>query len=358
MNNELYKHLVNKVESGVISQITENNSLSLKLEHKFNLLSAEYDNKYNSLYIKLEDKINSLNIKVDDKTCIDLNNDNIINDNNENLNVKINSKRTTDVSLKDINSNYDYKNDILITTLKDEIKFLRNELRSKDKIIELIVKELPVGYKRSVSSNEGNDYKTSSKRGAVNNNNNKNNNTLPLHNKFTPLVSHNDDDDVNEVQAGSRAIPTASKTKKNKGNKTQDDVIHGTVHGKRKEKNSEMNAKSKSNKRTINFIGGSLLKGVNPYNLKHTVKKSDKLYVQSYRGARTSAMKHHAKASQEYSSNIYLVHAGTNDLKLQKTPGEIADDILEIGSLLKNDDNQVFISSILTRRDNLKEKGK
>ena len=34
-------------------------------------------------------------------------------------------------------------NDILITTLKSEIEFLRNEILSKDKIIEMIIKEKP-----------------------------------------------------------------------------------------------------------------------------------------------------------------------------------------------------------------------
>ena len=141
-------------------------------------------------------------------------------------------------------------------------------------------------------------------------------------------------------------------------NKVNDDVINDTEHDKRKGNNSERNTKSKHSKRTISFIGDSLLKDIKPYNLKHKIKKADKLYVQSYRGARTSAMKHHAKASEDFSSDIYLGHAGTNDLKLEKTPDEIANDLLEIGLQLKKGDNKVFISGILTRRDNYNEKGK
>ena len=336
MNDELYKHLVNKVESGVISHITENKSLSLNLEHKFNLLSAEFDNKCNSLCIKLEDKINSLNLKVND---IDLNNNKIINDNDENLNAKINSKLTTDDSSHDINSNYDYKNDVLITTLKDEIKFLRNELRSKDKIIELIVKELPVGYK-SVSPNESNeyDYKTSNKKTKVKSSNNTNN-TLALNNRFTPLVCDNENDDVSEVRSDTRA------------------TIHTAA--KKPPKQQKSNEKKSNLKRqVINFIGDSILKDMNPYNLKHKIKKTDKLYIQSYRGARTSSMKYHAKASQQFQSDIYVLHCGTNDLKLEKSAEDIATDILEIGDDLKSEGNMVFISSILTRRDDLDEKGK
>ena len=38
----------------------------------------------------------------------------------------------------------DVNNDSLITSLKSEIDFLRKEILSKDKIIELIIKDKPV----------------------------------------------------------------------------------------------------------------------------------------------------------------------------------------------------------------------
>ena len=111
-----------------------------------------------------------------------------------------------------------------------------------------------------------------------------------------------------------------------------------------------------SNKRTVNIIGDSILKDIKPYQLKHKVKKGDKLYVQSYRGARRSAMKHHANASMEFNPYIFILHCGTNDLKLQKSPEEIANDILEIGLQLQSNDNEVFISGIVYQRDELNEK--
>ena len=53
----------------------------------------------------------------------------------------------------------DVNNDSLITSLKSEIDFLRKEILSKDKIIELIIKDKPVSNQlkqtndQSVSSN-------------------------------------------------------------------------------------------------------------------------------------------------------------------------------------------------------------
>ena len=115
---------------------------------KFKSLSDEYD-KYKSLNVKVEDKINSLNLKGNDKTDIYFNNS-MIDDKDEFLNGTLNSKITTKDALHEMNSECNYKYDVLIAMLKDEIKFLRNELKLKDKIIELIVKELPVGNRRNV----------------------------------------------------------------------------------------------------------------------------------------------------------------------------------------------------------------
>ena len=58
------------------------------------------------------------------------------------------------------------------------------------------------------------------------------------------------------------------------------------------------------------------------------------MYVQSYRGAKTSAMKFHVEASKEFDSNVYVLHWGTNDLKIDKSPEDIAKNILEIGTQL------------------------
>ena len=63
--------------------------------------------------MKLEDKINSSNLKVNDKPEINLN-DKMINEKNEYLTIKINSKLTTNDSLNEINSDYNNKDDVLI----------------------------------------------------------------------------------------------------------------------------------------------------------------------------------------------------------------------------------------------------
>ena len=51
-------------------------------------------------------------------------------------------------------------NDVLIDTLNSEIEFLRSELLSKDKIIELILHQLPNG---NTCVNKANDFKVTKK---------------------------------------------------------------------------------------------------------------------------------------------------------------------------------------------------
>ena len=303
MCDEFYNIFVNKVKDEVLSHINIHDTLlSTKIDEKFNLLSEQ-------LKLSSENK---------DKNTND----------ESNLN-------TGDDIKSDGKSNYD----VLITTLKEEITFLRNELRSKDKIIELIVKESNAGYERNVSANNNCDFEFS-KKSLKRNNTTQLKETLPVHNKFSSLEINKNSNDVSGAHSGTR------ETREN-------------TAAKKTQKERKLNEKKPTGKRrVINFIGDSILKDMNPYNLKQKISKTDKLYIQSYRGARTSSMKYHAKATQQFQSDVYVLHCGTNDLKLEKSPEDIATDILEIGEDLKIEGNKVFISGILTRRDDLDRKGK
>ena len=182
-------------------------------------------------------------------------------------------------------------NDFLIATLKDEITFLRKEISSKDKIIELIFNKIPkdnAKYLRVDDENRFNPYNktfTPLKESSLIN-------VVPIANKYTPL-NHINSCDV----------------------KSQDDVTDKINCITENPDSKKADKSSKLKKRSINIIGDSILKDVKSYYLKNKLRKTDKLYVQSYRGARTSAMKHHAKASLEFSPDVYVVHCGTNDLK-------------------------------------------
>ena len=93
----------------------------------------EDDSNFNALYDFIDEKFYSTlvsKIKTEVKLAL-----------NEALNVNISHsiKQTDNKNVMDFNENKCLKE--LITTLKEEINLLRNEMDSKDKIIELIIKD-------------------------------------------------------------------------------------------------------------------------------------------------------------------------------------------------------------------------
>ena len=56
--------------------------------------------------------------------------------------------------------------------------------------------------------------------------------------------------------------------------------------------------------------------------------------------------------------NLYkiIIHVGTNDLRSGKNPMEIAEEITKLAIDVKTDENEVSISGLTTRNDELNEK--
>ena len=67
-------------------------------------------------------------------------------------------------------------------------------------------------------------------------------------------------------------------------------------------------------------------------------------------------MVHYAKSSLEYEPNLIILHCGTHDLRGEKEPSEIANDIATLCNSIKNDRNEVIISGITRRTDRYGEK--
>ena len=54
--------------------------------------------------------------------------------------------------------------------------------------------------------------------------------------------------------------------------------------------------------------------------------------------------------------NTIFIHCGTNSLQTHDTPEALAQEIIDLATSLKSDDNEVIISSIICRSDELCEK--
>ena len=67
-------------------------------------------------------------------------------------------------------------------------------------------------------------------------------------------------------------------------------------------------------------------------------------------------MKDHVRATMRRNPDLIVLHAGTNDLRSEKTANNIASDIMRLALEMKNDINDVMVSSLTYRADNLNAK--
>ena len=91
--------------------------------------------------------------------------------------------------------------------------------------------------------------------------------------------------------------------------------------------------------------------------MKKTALLSNKIYVKSFPGATTSCMIHHVKPSLKFDPDLLILHSGSNALRSEKRPSEIADDIVNLAIDMKNEKNDVMVSGIVPRNDNMNIRG-
>ena len=206
-----------------------------------------------------------------------------------------NAKSHKENYLKEIdNDMLNYHKDTLknlIETQKKDIEFLRNEILSKDKIIQMLLQEK--------------DNKTTEVRSEVKGN-------------------------VFKIADGKNISTEPKKT-------TENGVIN--------------------RKRSILIMGDSMIKDIDQSKVRKGLHNNEKVYIKSFPGATTNHMKSYTKPSKEYNNDLVILHCGTNDLRSNKHPEEIAKEITDLAVDLKNENNDVMVSSIAPRHDKLNQKG-
>ena len=114
---------------------------------------------------------------------------------------------------------------------------------------------------------------------------------------------------------------------------------------------------AKGNKRSITIMGDSMIKELKPHLMRNYLRsQNDKLYVHSFSGATTKQMEHYSKPPMAYNPDLVILHTGTNSLQGESTPEEEADEVIDLATNLKPDHNEIVISEIIARRDQLNEK--
>lgn len=272
--------------------------------------------------------------------------------NNELKEENIKLKVTTEANVKTLQQEITFKNEIIhnlsanenkssqqpvIDLLKTQLEFVKNEIASKDKIIDILIND-KVCIKSTNTENipikdttHSEPFKYPKKSSKTNYMYNDKDNTIAVSNRFDMLNATSINNCMDEYG--------------DDFNTTFD-----SDHDTRKQ--------TRRTNRSITIVGDSLVKDVKSFNMKKATAKGDKLYIKSFPGATTDCMTDYIKPSLKYDPDLVIIHCGSNDLRSQKTPDIIADDIIKLASKSKTNTNDVVISGIIARNDEYNVKGK
>ena len=104
-------------------------------------------------------------------------------------------------------------------------------------------------------------------------------------------------------------------------------------------------------------IGDSMINNVDRYLLTGSLNRKHIVKVRPFSSAETSDVEYYiTPTKRDFDPGIYILHVGTNYLTLEDTPEEITEQIVNIVTSLKIENNSVVISNIVPRGDSKKEK--
>ena len=212
-------------------------------------------------------------------------------------------------------------NEKIYHIMANQITFLQNELIAKNEIIKLLIND------RNISNN----IKDRDASSNVN------------MNKKTHVQKKSNLEVIASVKTKDGEIINAN-TKHITINNTNDIEL---VNGQTKD---EM---ANTKKRNTVILGDSIIKDIEPYKMRQAIGKSEKLFIKSFAGANIEAMEHYVKPTKKHENDLIILHFGTNDLRSNTHAHEIAQGIINVAVDMKTENNELMISGIITRRDNI-----
>lgn len=210
----------------------------------------------------------------------------------------------------------------IITTLTSKVEFLQKELLSKEKIIDLLLKE-----KHAKSNCDKID------------------NDIPFiyPKKYSKLQNPSDNTFNITTHNGFQILDSSPLTECIDEHNSNINTSINNINNKVKSKNY----------RSTTIIGDSIVKGIKSYEMRKRIYKGDKIYVKSFSGATTECMRDYVKPSLKFNPDLIILHTGVNNLRSNKSPNVIAEDIVNLACDIKNNSNDVVISGLVGRSDNL-----
>ena len=95
------------------------------------------------------------------------------------------------------------------------------------------------------------------------------------------------------------------------------------------------------------------MKDVKPYQLRKSVLNNENIYMKTFPGATIEDLREYVRPSLRHNPDLVILHTGTNDLRTKLQSSQIVDQIMKLELNIKCEENEVAISSIITRNDDL-----
>ena len=281
-----------------------------------------------------------------------------------------------------------------VNSLQNEIRFLREELKVKNNLLEITITSKKIDSSTIYPSRQQIDSQTQKisdeKKCCLININGNNNITIkPLTQKGSVEISveSKNNSDIKNNAHEERGIATNATEDicdtqnnsdvnhiKNDAKKPDNQLYHNLLKDTRQKNDSQFNTCTKNGsisgdtqqqqekvlrppKKSAFIVGDSMIKKIDGYLLTSSINHKYIVKVRPFVTAKTDDMYDHIKPTQRnFQPNVYISHVGTNDLPTDITPEEISEKIITFSKHLKSEDNEVVVSGIVPRGDYYKEK--
>ena len=253
----------------------------------------------------------------------------------------------------------------LISTLNKHIQSLEKQLDEKQIIIETLLQNIhnysynnivansnhkadKVSFENFTSPHEKSKM-ISNKSNQVDEDDNHNNNDYQK-----TIIETKDEQSMTLDKRNDKSSRTPAGDKIPE-KETKEQIIESYHH--HSDKKNDVMPTEKTKKKTVVIVGDSIVRNVPSRSLNQFLKEYFSV-VKSFPGATTQDMKDYIKPTISKKPDVVILHTGTNYLKSNQNPSDIANEIVNLAKNIKNSGTEVSISSLIPRGDRLSEKGK
>ena len=242
--------------------------------------------------------------------------------------------------------------DRIISLLQDQIEFLQEQLKSKDKIINSLIENLSrnddVFFSQKAATLKASENQTNYEQLQ----NTKTIDSKDSQNENTPGYFCNKE---KESQKDKQEEDTSKKINQNMAIVRS---LDSNCNPQKQVITKMIKPKGEKNEKSIFVIGDSMVKHLNGWEMSKKLNANCKVFVKTFSGAKTTCMHDYVKPSVRSSPDHFILHVGTNDLSSNKSPEEIARSIIDLATPIKYKKHDVSISNIITRADDKKREEK